>query len=258
MLGRSNAGGGGSGGAIKPENAILVVTVPTGSTVTAVKGSISQTPTMWVSGTYPDQDIALFVFTPAQFDSVNPWTITATDGVLTASDTVLITSNKEYEITLYFYLYLFNNGIMETTVSGGMQATKISGNNGTYSLETVDTNLVAKAQYTSGGNGLSIWYGTVNTIDLSNYSTLKIKISSAIYPVFQNWYGKIGVNTTMPTGSIQNWSFLASTQFDAVNTETTFTVDISAINQLCYVGLGGFSGSAGRIEIVMPQIWLEP
>lgn len=111
-------GGGGSG--IPGNRAVLVARIPSGSTVTATKGGVTLTPMMWVSETYPDQDIALFVFTPAQFDSVNPWTITATErppGTGTASTTILITSNKEYEVELSFAFYLVKAGVASVTLT---------------------------------------------------------------------------------------------------------------------------------------------
>lgn len=108
-------GGGGSG--IPGNRAVLVARVPSGSTVTATKGGVVLTPMMWVSETYPDQDIALFVFTPAQFDADTPWTITATDGTSTASTTILIISNKEYEVELSFAFYLVKAGVASVTLT---------------------------------------------------------------------------------------------------------------------------------------------
>lgn len=94
-------GGGGSGGPTA-QDAILLATVQAGSTATATKNGVTVTPTLWVSAADSSLETALFVFTPAQFDNVNPWTITATDGTHTASETVLITSNKEYEVVISY------------------------------------------------------------------------------------------------------------------------------------------------------------
>ena len=98
-----NMVGGGSGG-LEDGNAILSVTVPADSTVTSTKGGVTLRPSLWLSGADVSTEVALFVFTPAQFDSVNLWTITATDGTNTASTTILITTNKEYEVTLSYYV----------------------------------------------------------------------------------------------------------------------------------------------------------
>ena len=108
---------GGSGG-VSESNAILMAHVPTRSTVTASKGGVILTPKMWTSGLTADEDVAMFIFSPAQFDSVNTWTITATDGMHTTSSRVLITSNKEYEAVLkYFYLGDLYYGTYDSSVA---------------------------------------------------------------------------------------------------------------------------------------------
>lgn len=100
MTRRSSGGGGGP----SASDAILTVTVPTGSTVTATKGGVTLTPTLWVTAADATLDCALFVVTPAQFDSVNPWTVTATLGSDTASNTVIISSNEQYDLSLWYHV----------------------------------------------------------------------------------------------------------------------------------------------------------
>ena len=139
MIGRTNAGGSGSsGGAIKPENAILVVTAPTGSTVTAIKGNISLTPTMWVKAANNTLDCALFSIKPNLFDSQNAWTVTGTLGTESASTTIVIDSNKEYEAEITYALYLIRNGIplVSLTVVTGATVTSssVKFNRNTYNV----------------------------------------------------------------------------------------------------------------------------
>lgn len=104
---RSSSGGGGGPSA---SDAILIVTVPTGSTVTATKGSVTLTPTLWTAAADASLDCALFVIPPAQFDSTTPWTVTATRGTETASYPVTIDSNKQYDVELYYKLYIISGG----------------------------------------------------------------------------------------------------------------------------------------------------
>lgn len=99
-----NMVGGGSGGGLTDGSALLSVTVPTGSTVTATKSVVTLQPSLWLSGADSSTEVALFTFIPAQFDSVNPWTITATLGSDTASDTVLITTNQQYEVEISYHV----------------------------------------------------------------------------------------------------------------------------------------------------------
>ena len=96
-----DSSGGGSGGP-SASDAILTVTVPTGSTVTATKGGVTLRPTMWVQAADPTLDCALFVISPSLFDAQNPWTVTATLGTNTASDTVTISANKQYDMVINY------------------------------------------------------------------------------------------------------------------------------------------------------------
>lgn len=104
--------GGGGGGKLKNTDAVLIVTVPTGSTVTATKSGVTLTPTMWVKAADASLDCAIVSIPASQFDSTTPWTVTATLNSDTASTTVLITTNKEYEVELSFRYMLYNNGVI--------------------------------------------------------------------------------------------------------------------------------------------------
>lgn len=98
-----NMVGGGSGGSgPSASDAILTVTVPTGSAVTATKGGTTITPTMWVQAADNTLDCALFVIGPSMFDTQNAWTVTATRSVDTASGTVTIDSNEQYDMNLSY------------------------------------------------------------------------------------------------------------------------------------------------------------
>ena len=130
---------GGSGGP-SSSDAILTVTVPTGSTVTATKGGTTLTPTMWVQAADATLDCALFVIAPAQFDSVNPWTVTATLGTRTESDTVIISTNKQYSVEIDFY-YLFSADGDYTGQWSAKAWWSDSNNRVTPSL-TINTNLI--------------------------------------------------------------------------------------------------------------------
>lgn len=95
-------GGSGGGGGPSASDAILTVTVPTGSTVTATKGGVTLTPTMWVQAADATMDCALFVIQPSLFDAQNAWTVTSTLSGDTASGTVTIDSNEQYDMILSY------------------------------------------------------------------------------------------------------------------------------------------------------------
>lgn len=151
-------GGGGSGGPTA-QDAILLATVPAGSTVSATKSGVTVTPTLWVSAADSSLETALFVFAPAQFDAITPWTITATDETNTASETVLITTNKEYEVTLSYHVPPEYHEVeyIETTGTQWIN-TGISAN--TANLRTISTVFITSV---STSNGDSIWSGSWST-----------------------------------------------------------------------------------------------
>ena len=110
---------GGGGGKLKNTDAVLVVTVPTGSTVTATKGGTTLTPTMWVKAADNTLDCAIFSIPASKFDSTTPWTVTATLENDSASDTVTVNAANEYDIELSFSIYLFKAGDQCTSITGG-------------------------------------------------------------------------------------------------------------------------------------------
>lgn len=102
MIGRTNTGGG--GGKIKDTDAVLRVIAPAGSTVTITKGGVSKSD----AGHENSDDNTLydyyFVIHQSQFDSINPWTVTATLGGDSASNTIIIDSALEYGMSLSYLL----------------------------------------------------------------------------------------------------------------------------------------------------------
>ena len=117
---------GGGGGSLKNTDAVLIVSVPTGSTVTATKGGVTITPTIWVQNADNTLDSAIFSIPSSTFDA-NAWTVTATLGADSASDTIVINSNEEFEMELSYGFFLYNKGTIETSVSGGLSNAYSSG-----------------------------------------------------------------------------------------------------------------------------------
>lgn len=159
--------GGGSGGSLKDTDAILTVTVPTGSTVTAAKGGTTLPPTMWVQAADATLDCALFSIPAAQFDATTPWTVTATLGTDSATATVLIDSNKQFDLELSYHTYLYNKGDQCTGVTGGWTAQQ-SGI------------LVDDRMHIIGG---VIFVCTVNKVSFSGYTDICVNVTSNITPI---------------------------------------------------------------------------
>lgn len=221
---------GGGGGSLKDTDAILTVTVPTGSTVTMSKGGVTLTPTMWVQAADATLDCALFVIAPSLFDAVNAWTVTATLGTDTASDTVTISDNKQYDLVIYTSVYLVKNGtkITDFTVQN-------------YSVITQQSGYV---NFYINGNYAATFTST-DPVDLTQYSKIKITI-----PNNGISYYRSGATPSLVIGSSRPWftnqgSSSSYSNFSLVETLSsgstilagTYMLDISGVSGMYYVGI---------------------
>lgn len=233
------AGGGGSGG-LTDGSALLSVTVPTGSTVTATKSGVTLVPSLWLSGADSSTEIALFVFAPAQIDANNPWTITATDGTATAVDTVIVATNMEYEITLVYERVLFYNGITDAelvsfdAVSGASIGTEIT--------TTINT---ATGNY---------WVSTNQLVIPANYSQLKFEIKTReVYSVYPSLFGLLNAKPVSGSYNSQTPKCVAYGSISTTSSDySVFTVNISQ-----YAGLSYYIGMVSVSTSNTRKIWLS-
>lgn len=246
MTRRSSGGGSGP----SASDAILTVTVPTGSTVTATKGGTTLTPTMWVQAADATLDCALFVIGPSLFDAVNPWTVTATLLTDTASDTVMISSNKQYDIKLIYEYMFVKNGVLNTLFPWYIDETTHTGSSITQESGAV--------RFVTGGNITTV-FSTQNPVDLTDYTALRMTVISGASYRGGNYMPCIGVGRNRPTSGGTPASISGIDAFTLLNTQTgaiqgTYTVDISALNGLYYVDLvlGGsvtITGESGFVNV---------
>lgn len=89
----------GGGGSLKATDAVLIVTVPTSSTVTATKNGVTLIPKMWVQNADNTLNSAIFSISSNTFDA-NAWTVAATLNGNFTSKEIVINSNKEYSLEL--------------------------------------------------------------------------------------------------------------------------------------------------------------
>ena len=238
---------GGGGGKLKDTDAVLIVTVPTGSTVTAAKGGTTLTPTMWVKATDNTLDCAIFSIPASQFDSTTPWTVTATLGTQTASATVLISENAEYDLELSYSLYLYDNGDLRTAVTGGWSYAAFL-NTSNYSAGTLNTAYNGTTCYLSAsGTTKQISAVTENKIDVTNYNALYIEVSDYIF----TGAGYRHLYLVSSRGSVS--SPAAQVQIDSTG---TFAVDVSSITGSYYIGLYLNSGTSGSCAIGFTKMYL--
>lgn len=237
MIGKTNTGGGGK---IKDTNAILTVTVPTGSTVTMTKGGTTLTPTMWVQAADPTRDCALFVIAPSLFDAQNAWTVTATSGINSASATITIDSNEQYNIKLYFRLFIVRDGNLEATILDKTSGITDEVSGGRY--------IVSK---TSSGSRVHIKYGTFDLVG-KGYTKLalvfdKLSGSGDTHEAGFEIYNSLD-------SRIAEYYHASDTKYD---TETTWQINISSINTQVSVKLGQFGNYSGTWTMKIKNFYFE-
>ena len=231
--------GGSGGGGPTASDAILTVTAPAGSTVTATKGGTSLTPTMWTAAADATQECALFVITATQFDATTPWTVTISDGTNTASDTILIGSNKQYGISLDYNLWLVKNGKLLAAFTPSADATITQEAEFVLFLTTANK------------------YARISTgqIDITDYSALKLvlcedaneRVGYSYYATSNTYpYPALGYGSQLPSSD----TALNFANFIRLNSATgdifkhSFTVNLTSASGLVYITLA-LSGSTG-------------
>lgn len=228
-----NMVGGGGGGSLKDTDAILTVTVPTGSTVTATKGGVTLTPTMWVQAADNTLDCALFAIPASMFDSQNAWTVTATLGTKTASNTIIISSNKQYDLLIQMTLYLYDNGDENIAVTGGWEVKSREGYFGTLTKNADNMVITGQSPSYSGFTGIA---NDITNLQ-RNYSTAYIETGSV---------------TTDDNGLdfLDNWS--SQTQISTVKLSTNSIRSLPIPSGSSVIAVRAYRGS-----VTIKKVWME-
>ena len=115
----TNMTNGGTGG-ISTNNAVVFVTfvsshelAGTDNIITMTKGNMVLRPSFWRNGIVDaaatsqvvDKKTAVFFLPPVCFDNVNPWTVSHTFEYFTYSETIIVSSNKEYSLDFSSSIY---------------------------------------------------------------------------------------------------------------------------------------------------------
>ena len=238
VVGRSGGGGGGPTAA----DAILTVTAPAGATVTATKGSATLTPTLWTAAADATQECALFVIPAAQFDSSTPWTVTATSGTDTVSDTVTIDSNKQFELSLDYNLWLVKNGKLLAAFTPSAEATITQEDE--FILFSTTVNKYARI--------------STGQIDLTAYSSLKLVLCADAndqcgHSYNNTYYPSLGYGSRLPSAdTVPNYTdFIMLNSATGAILRSSFTISLASASGLAYISLliSGSSGVQGYANI---------
>jgi len=81
------------------ENAVLIVAIPIGATITISKNGIVRTPTCWMYYT-EDMEYAIFTVQKPAFNNI-PWTVNISASSFNFTTTIVINSTKKYDLTFF-------------------------------------------------------------------------------------------------------------------------------------------------------------
>lgn len=242
----------GGGGSFTATDALLRVQAPANSIVTITKGTTTKTDLGHENADDHTVYDYYFIIHQSQFDSVNPWTVTGSlTGYPDASDTIIIDSSDEYNLTIVYRLYLYNYGDKCIDVTGDWStgAWRYNSNSASGKAPTVTYN--SDNVYLSLTNGAGDWYAN-NAIDVTNYSTINVVQSNANPSHAFSLQGYITKSTY-----VQNTTFLVNIVLgNTSSTPQTATGDISNITGNLYFDVWS-SWNSGTATSRIYAIYLE-
>lgn len=242
MIGKTNVNGTNDASGV---GAVLSIDAPTGSTVTVSQGSFSKVlkDSIKINALFSRY---FYLVKPSRFGS---WTITATDGTRTASGTVLITSNKEYEITITYDIIFVEDGIL-TSLAWVVSAASSN-------LQAAVTQESGAVLFTAGKYDAGVVFGSTDSFDLSDYATLRMVVSqgSSYYSADKAPCIAIGANRPTGSGSASSATNLDYRTMLSASTGNIaagiYTLDVSSLTGAYYVGLSlsGNSSYIGQVRV---------
>ena len=235
-----NMVGGGSGGGISPNAAIIHVTAPVGSTISFSKGGVvaKVLPPEKSHISASDATMAEWYYSVGS-SNYGAWDITASLDWDSISGSVTVSSNKQYDIKLKYNKWLFKEGIGEIVAFS--QFADVSG------LISVTEDYIRIV----GGSG-SVGYYATQSIDLANYSKYYVEASISYQSGDSSWAGCANIKSSLGGQTIKpGENRVASATFTANSTRQIYSINLASITGSSYCGVGGNIG--GDIF----NMWLE-
>lgn len=225
-------------------SAKISVTYPSGSTCTCTNGSTTLTATS-TTGSY--------TFTVT---STGTWTVSCTDGSKTDSESVSITNDGQSKsVTLNYATYLYKAGDEYTATTGGLVEAS-SGDTSYWKYSNIvkgTSNIQFKCT-----DDRSVFYNilrTKNTINMSNYKTLKMKVTAFTYSGGTQAYGYLTATKSTEYGHKE---YAVGKKFNPGITDTIISIDVSSLSDKHYVTFGAtFEGNDGTGSMKVTEVWLE-
>ena len=256
MIGRVNVGG---GVGLKDTDAILRVIAPAGSTVTISKGGVSKSDVGHENAADNTLYDYYFIIHSSQFDGVNPWTVTATLGAQSISETIVIDSADEYDVVLSYTLWLVKNGVTQDgafTAVGKMPSSSVSGTPTAPSISSA-SNYIQIGLSASSGTGCGIAY-LPHKYDLSKYSSARIiGTGQCAFDLQAN----MAFNAWTQIGTYQeNYRLIREgimSQNSSSYSSVDKTIDISSLTDFAYVGFNFTKSGSQSTYIRIIDLYLE-
>lgn len=252
MIGKTNVNGTNDASGV---GAVLSIDVPTGATVTVSQESFSKI----LKDSIEIDELHsryFYLISPNKFGS---WTITASLEGRTESNTIVIALAQQYDISLtippanaiYWY------GGQFTSITGGWEA-YVSGNGQANTGITTFLNnyIYFTSNMVSGSHFAYGAFGTVNKIDLTNYSYLKV-LANTTGTDYENLYMAVGVDSSWHYQPVTAYFDDAITTLEVGELQTT-TLNIQTITGEKWICIGASEGSkTSTVTSKIYGIWLE-
>ena len=187
----------------------------------------------FTAGSEIPQTIDGFLIKPIR--DFGTWTVTATDGVHTKTQDILVDVITDYEIEMWYepnYLLLYDHGDECEEMTGGWNLAA----SGTAVSVIKEDSKITISRNTDGKN---TYLMTENGIDLTNYTKLCLNVVSKSGTIYF---------AVFPSHSISGPVILEQPSSVGVH-----EVDVSFLNKIMWVGLGCASGTTYSFD----KVWLE-
>lgn len=242
---------GGSGG-LSPNNAVIHVNAPVGSTVTFAKGGVTVKVLDASKGHANVDGESADYYLSVSASNYGTWTVTATLGIDTASDTVTVDSAEQYDVLIDYGYWFIKNGEIKNSLAF---TTSDSGH--IVITENYQDNGFLRIYRAKNSGGMIYYFNLTPGYDFGQGRYTKMYIDVAIVDIYRYNadYAKVGVGT-----QVLNSSYYASaeiTTHSGVTERHTAQIDVSNIGvSACYkMSIGASSNNA--IDIQLYNVWLD-
>jgi len=238
-----NMVGGGAG--LNPNNALIHVNAPLGSTVTFAKGGVTVKTILPAKAFTNEDDETADYYYSVTSSNYGTWTTTASLNGKTKSNTVSVSTNEQYDVILKYRYEIFADG-------------KIVNMPTLYSADGVNKGTLSEES--AGGINFVRWYRKFSTytiaaayitLDLTNYT----KVVADIFGLTNYRYGTQANTPAICVGASPfsgesggTWNNVSAYTLFQTNTgrfnlmtPTSFTVDVSGITgtKCVFLSMGG-------------------